>query len=62
MDKLNFPDIGDIDYVSKDVVSLWQKIIRYNGQPTEVDIDMNYNQHKSNLLGHLNSFIGLPSQ
>lgn len=48
---------AEIDHVSKDVVSSWQEIIHHSGQPTEVDtaIDINYNQHKSNLLGHSDS-------
>ena len=38
MDKLDCPDIGNIDYVKQDFVLLWQEIIR-RGQPTEVDPD-----------------------
>ena len=54
IDKYNYFDIGNIDYVSKNVVSLWQKIICRGSQPTEVDIDMDmdYNHHKSNSSSH----------
>lgn len=57
IDKLDCPDISDINHISKDIVSLWQKIIRYNGQSTKADTnkDMNYNHHKSNLLSHFDS-------
>lgn len=57
MDKLDYLNIGNIDQVSKDVVLLWQDIIRRNGQPIEIDIDidMNYNQHESNVSGYFDS-------
>lgn len=52
MDKLDRPDIGDIDHVGEDVVLLWQEIICRGGQPTEVDTDMDHDQHKSNPSGY----------
>ncbi len=57
VDELDCPDIGDIDYVSEDIVSSWQKIICRGGQPTEIDtdIDINYDHHKSNLSSHPDS-------
>ena len=61
VDKLDRSDTGNIDHVSKDVVSLWQEIIRRSGQLIEVDTDINidYNHHKSNLLGYPNSSTGI---
>lgn len=47
--------MDNIDYVNKDVVSLWQKIIRHGDQPTEINTDMNYDQHRFNPSGHSNS-------
>ena len=52
VDELDCPDLGNIDHVRKDVVSLWQEIIRCSGQPTEVDTDIDCNQHKSNLSNY----------
>ena len=61
MDKLDFSDIGNIDHVSENVILLWQKIIHCGSQPTENDtnIDMDYNHHKFNLLGHPGSWMGI---
>ena len=59
VDKLDRPAIGNIDHVGENVVLSWQKIIRRNGQPTEVDTDMNHNQHKSNPSGYLHSSTGI---
>lgn len=59
MNKLNCSDIGNINHISEDIISLWQKIIHYDGQPTKIDPDMNYNQHKSNSLSYFNLLIGI---
>ncbi len=59
MNKLDHSDIGNIAHVSEDIVSLWQKIIRCDGQPIEIniDIDMDYGHHKSNSSSHPDSLI-----
>ncbi len=61
MDELDRPDIGYMDHVSEDVISLWQEIIRLGDQPTEIDInmDIDYDHHKSNLSSHPNSLTGI---
>lgn len=61
MDEFKYPDIGNMNYVSKNVISLWQKIIRHGGQPIEIDTNrnMDYNYHKFNLLGYSNSLTGI---
>ena len=61
VNELDCPNIGNIDHVSEDVVSLWQEIIRRSGQQTEIDtdIDIDYDHHKSNLSGHPNSLTGI---
>ncbi len=61
VDELDCPNIGDIDLVSKDIISLWHEIICRGGQLIEIDtdIDMDYNHHKSNLSSHLDSWMGI---
>lgn len=51
------PEIGDIDYINKNIISLLEKIIYHNGQQMKVDIDLDidYNHYKSHSLGHPNS-------
>ncbi len=57
VDELDCLDIGDIDHIREDVVSLRQDIIRRSDQLIEVDtdIDMDYDYHKSNLSSHPDS-------
>lgn len=43
------PDLGNINYIKTDVISLSQKIIRRSGQEAEKDIDIDYIQNESNL-------------
>ncbi len=61
VDELDRLDIGDIDHVSKNVVSSWQEIIRHSGQLTEIDtdMDMDYDYHKSNPSSHPDSSTGI---
>ncbi len=61
MDELDCPEIGNINHISEDVVSSWQKIIRSSGQPTKIDknIDMDYDNHKFNSSSHPNSLMGI---
>ncbi len=61
VDELDCPDIGNIDHVSEDIVSLWQEIIRRGGQPTKIDtnMDMDYDHHESNPSSHPNSSTGI---
>lgn len=54
--KHNCLDIGNIDNVNKDVISLWQEVIRRGGQLPKEDIDMNYNQDNSNISSYDNLF------
>lgn len=42
VNKSHYPNLGDIDYVSKYIVSLEQKIIYRSGQEVEEDIDIDY--------------------
>lgn len=51
--------ISNIDNVSKDVVSSWQKVICRGGQLIEKDIDMDYNQDDSNISSHHNPSTGI---
>ncbi len=59
VDGLDCSNISNIDHVSKDLISLWQKIICCSSQPIEVDIDIDidYNHHKSNSSSHPNSLM-----
>ena len=61
MDKLDYPDIGNIDYVSKNIVSLWQEIICRGDQLTEIDtdMDMDFDHHKSNPSSYPDSLTGI---
>lgn len=61
VDELDHPDIGNIDHISKNVVSSWQEIIHRGSQLTEVDTDMNieYDHHNFNSLGHPDSLTGI---
>ena len=52
--KYDCPNIGDIDNISKDVVSSWQEVIRRGGQLPEEDIDMDYDQDDSNISSYHN--------
>ena len=54
--KHNYYDIGNIDNVSEDVISLWQEVIYRGGQLPEKDIDMDYNQDDSHISSHQNLF------
>lgn len=56
-DKYDHPDLGNINYVSEDVISLWQEIIRHSGQKAKKDIDIDYIQNKSNSSYYHNSLI-----
>lgn len=56
IDKFNLSDLDNINYISKDVVSLWQEIIHYDDQEAEEDVDMYYVQNESNLSWHHYSF------
>lgn len=64
VDKLDCPNIGNIDHISKCDILSWQEMLRRGGQPTEVNTDLNidYNQQKSNSSGHPDSLIGILSQ
>ncbi len=61
MDELDRPDIGNIDHIGENVILLWQEIICHDGQPIKVDsdMDMDYDHHKSNSSGHLDSSMGI---
>lgn len=61
VDELDCPNIGDIDLVSKDIISLWHKIICRGSQliKIDIDIDMDYNHHESNLSSYLDSLMGI---
>ena len=64
VDDLDYPDIGKINHISKDILLLWPEIIRRGSQPIEVDtdIDMDYDYYESNSLGHINSLIRILKQ
>lgn len=57
VDELDHSNIGDIDYIRKDIVSSWPEIIHYDGYLIGADIDMgfDYDHHKSYSLGHSDS-------
>lgn len=57
VDKLDRSDIGNINHVSEDVISSWQKIIYHGNQLKKVDpdINMDYNYNKSNSSSYSNS-------
>ena len=57
VNELDRPDIGDIDYVNKDVVSSWQEIIHHSGQIAATDANMEDNQFESNSSNHHNTAI-----
>lgn len=61
VDKLNCSDICNINHVSKNIVSSWQKIIHRDNQLIKADTNINidYNYYKSNSLGHPNSLMGI---
>ena len=55
VNKLDRPDIGNIDHIKKDIVSSWQEIICRGGQLKEVDTNMDHDQYKSDLSGYPDS-------
>ena len=55
MAKVDCSNIGNIDNIGEDIISLWQKIICRGGQLAKKDIDMDYVQDDSNLASHHNS-------
>ena len=61
VDKLDCPNISNINHVNKGVVLSWQKIIRCGSQLIEIDtnIDIDYDHNKSNLSGYLDFSTGI---
>lgn len=57
--EFDYPNIGNINNINKDIMLLWQDIIHWSGQLLEEKIDTNCIQDQSSQLNHYNAKIGI---
>lgn len=57
--KYNCLDIGNIDNIGENIISLWQKIICPDDELLKKDIDIDYNYDNSNISSPQNHSIGI---